>query len=134
MDNIKNTILKTNSTGKLTTTTTKFANLIKVDKGCVFDILNTLTEQSFLDYRLIGDVLAIYIINKEGFKFECQKVVKSNVIICVHCKYMTSTRYSSEVINGMKYKRSSCYCAREIGPIWEKRLCKNFKNKFIVSK
>jgi len=131
MNDIKNTILKTNNTGKLTTTIAKFAKLVKVNENCVFNILNTLVKESFLDYRIIGDNLAIQIINKEEFKAENQKVIESNVIICIKCRYMTNTRYSSEVINGVKYKKASCYCARESNPIWEKKSCKNFKNKFV---
>jgi hypothetical protein len=130
MDNIKNTILKNNNTGKFTTTTTKFAKFLKVNEDCVFNILSTLASESFLDYRIIGDELAIQIINKEGFKFERQKVIQSNVIICVRCKYKISTRYSSEVVNGVKYKRASCYCAKETDPIYEKKSCKNFKIKY----
>jgi hypothetical protein len=131
MDDIKNTILKTNKTGKLTTTTTKFANLIKVDKGCVFNILNDLKSQAFLNYTLSDDALAIQIINQEGFKYECQRVIKSNVIICIYCQNKTSTRYSSEVVNGIKYKRASCYCIKTNGPIWEKKQCNNFISKFL---
>ena len=131
MDDIKNTILKTNKTGKLTTTTTKFANLIKVDKGCVFNILNDLESQAFLSYTLSDNALAIQIINKEGFKYECQKVIKSNVIICIYCQNKISTRYSSEVINGIKYKRASCYCSKTQGPIWEKKQCNKFVSKFL---
>jgi len=130
MDNIKNTILKTNNTGKFTTTTTKFAKFLKVNENCVFDILNTLVSESFLDYRLIGDDLAMQIINQECFKIELQKVKQSNIIICVRCRYCYNKRFSSQVIDGVKHKQVTCYCSKKQMPICEKITCDKFENKF----
>jgi hypothetical protein len=126
MDDIKNTILKTNSTNKLKTTQVKFANLLKVDRSRVFVILNTLEKQKFLTYGTKDDELHITILNPEGIIYKRQEVKQINKIICVSCGHRTRTHFNSQVINGIKYKRATCYCANRRGPIFEKLECAKY--------